>query len=329
MLPITTHEELHAQLAILDVWYDRLGEAGRDFIETYKTLGTGEYYNAANEPIACFLGVGLTKFTNAILYGPRAVAHGMEELFSFRTHEIIHALQAHMLAATHADPVNARSNIVLCPRDFIQLEELKERGAYAGQFLFTTLIHDLETGTRESVNFKIRDLPPEAEKSIESMKQRMRDMVDGVMRRDDNDLKNQYNEQMLARYEEAAATDRKDEIGRGEIQFVRLEEEDIAAAGDGFILNIFTDGEGQVLPAFMQPVPLSPELEARVQALNRLLGITDESLLPTFGEALRAEGLDRENFITGSITGQPGVAITKPRPVPLKPVSGGPQPSFS
>ncbi len=323
MLPITTHEELRAHAAILDGWYDRLGEAGRDFIETYKRLGTGEYYDPEHDAIACFLGVGLTKVTNAIIYGPRAVAHNMEQLFSFRTHEIIHAFQAHILAATHADPVNARSNIVLCPRDFIRLEELKERGAYAGQFLFASLMHDLETGARESVNFKIHDLPPEAERSIENMKQRMRDMVDGVMRRDNNDLKKQYNEQMLARFEEAAATDRKDDIAQGRLRFVRLEEEDIAAAGDGFILNIFTDGEGNVLPAFLKDVPLSPELEARVQILNKLLGITDESQLPTFGEALQAEGLDREAFITASITGKPGVPITKQSLSPFKPVSGG------
>jgi hypothetical protein len=107
------------------------------------------------------------------------------------------------------------------------------------------------------------------------------------------------------------ATDRADELARGDLVFARLEPEDVAAAGDGFTLNMFTDNGDNVLQTFMNDVPLSPELEARVQRLNKMLGI-DEGALPTFSQALAAAGSDREQFLTANITGAPSVPILKP-----------------
>lgn len=324
MLPVESTDDLRRELAFIDTWYDRLGEAGRDFIGTFKKIACDDYYDPQADSIAAYYGVGLTKLTNAIVYGAQAVANDQESLFSIRTHEAIHALQAHVCAAIHADPVNKRSHVMLCPRDYIKLEELKERSAYGGQFLFTGLIHQLETGERKSVNFKIYNLPPEAEQSIENIKRNMREKVDTVLGRDNDSLKDYYNEKALARYEEAMATDRAEELARGELVFARLEPEDIAAAGDGFTLNMFIDSEGGVLQTFMNDVPLSPELEARVQALNTLLGIQDENDLPAFGQALAEAGSDREQFLIASITGAASVPVIsstrKPPP--------GPTPSF-
>lgn len=312
MLPVESTEDLRRELAFIDTWYDRLGEAGRDFIGTFKKIACADYYDPQADSIAAYYGVGLTKLTNAIIFGSQAVASDQESLFSIRTHEAIHALQAHVCAAIHADPVNKRSHVMLCPRDYIKLEELKERSAYGGQFLFTGLIHQLETGERKSVNFKIYDLPPEAEASIENIKRSMREKVDAVLGRDGGSLKDYYNEKALARYEEAMATDRAEELAHRDLVFARLEPEDIAAAGDGFTLNMFTNSEGSVLQTFMNDVPLSPELEARVRALNARLGITDEHSLPTFGQALAETGSDREQFLIASVTGAPSVPIIGP-----------------
>jgi len=312
MLPITNTEELHGQLSILDGWYERLGEAGQDFIRTLKAIGTHEIYDPDYIPIAAFHGVGLTTFTNAVVNGPRAVANSLHRLFSIRTHEAVHAIQAFVAPVIHADPVSKRSHVILCPRDYIKLELLKERGAYGGQALFDTLIHRLDTGKSEKISFKFSALAdPENAGEIERIKSHMRREVDDLFARDDSDIARHYIGHALDRFEDAMRTDRAEELRSGALRFVRMDEEDIAAVGDGFVINTLVDGEGAVLREYLDAMTLPIEYEVRVRALNKLLGIAEENELLTFGQALAQAGSDKIAFATASIIGDPGVPILR------------------
>ncbi len=315
---VETEADWFHALESIDALYGRMGEGGRDLVRTFRAIGTPEFYDPGYDEVGAFHGFSLSGFLNKSVFGPRAL-RGEREFLSIRTHEIIHAIQHFVLAATHADPVNGRSSIALCPRDMVKLEELKERSAYAGQYLFETLYDGLVAG--REVTFTLSDWTPEEEQGMEEVKANMRASVASMMDEDDRKVKRIYNGDILDRYEKAIAA-RRDELERGEMRFVRLEDEDIAAAGDGFVLNIFTDAEGNVLREFLRDVELTPAQEARVRKLNEILGI-DENALPTFGQALADAGTDREQFMIASITGAPSVSILGP-PQPLPPPGPAP-----
>jgi hypothetical protein len=323
MLPVDSDDSLREQLTILDGWYDKLGDAGKNFKKALKIIGTYEHFNPQYNGAGAYYGVGSVQFINTIAYGPRAVAGGLSQLFNLRTHEGIHAVQAFVSAAVHASPLSTRTTVMLCPRDFIKLNELAERGAYSGALLFSYLLDRVEASGYDNPIFSNERLADDANRPlVEQKRQELRDIADAIMNMDEFSLKNEYNERALTRYEAAMATSRAAELADGKLRFVQLEEEDIAAIGNAFTLNPFTDNDDHVLKTFMDPVPLSPEIEARLQALNARLGIEDESRLPTFGQALAEAGSDREQFLIASITGAASVPVLGPpqRPPGLAPM---------
>lgn len=298
MLSVRNDNDLNRELAVTDDRYERLGEIGQDFLATMKAVRPVEHVNPEHEGVATYYGVGRTRLMNKIVYGPDALID-QNRLFAVRTHEMIHAFQVHIAAAAHADPYR---HVALCPRDSIWLEHLKELSAYGGQLLFGTLSHYERKGISKNFNVRVRNLSEKDMESLSHLRDVMRDSALDAMNSEIDNINrwDYYADNALRRYEEAVE-DRGDDWP----VFVRLEPEDIRDIGNAFILNPFTDDNDNVLPQFMTPPSLPPELQERLDHLNRRLGLTHHEDIPLFGDVLKGQGLTRREFLDRSINSPP------------------------
>lgn len=77
--------------------------------------------------------------------------------------------------------------------------------------------------------------------------------------------------------------------------YARLSQEDIAALGNSFGYNMFSEPE--INPLARAPQEIPEKLNRLISEFNKLLGIQDESKLPTVTEALKYYDLSPEQYL--------------------------------
>jgi hypothetical protein len=126
---------LRKELTIQDQMLDALGGAGQEFKRLFNSLNLKEEVDLTRDSPAAYMVFRWQEgFVNKILFGKDALV-SRRYFFLCRFHEMIHALQHNEVAATHAQALNQKSKIFLCPRDALWMSELLEKDAYAKQYL--------------------------------------------------------------------------------------------------------------------------------------------------------------------------------------------------
>ena len=315
-----------------------LGDVGEAFTEHFAETECRQEI----DPRETYLRAGYTSFRykkgeegfiNRILYGMKAESD-LDALFSARVHESTHAMQKKASVALHGSYANPRTRILICPEDWIMLQERCEQDAFTKQAWFCSLLADdlkeiVSSSSGEPISVpdflalrkKYGNLP-------ETLVGAARAYMDKRFYTDDGDyddykFANAVHDSVLSGYNFAMDVRRK----RGEsFTFVRLGPKDreaaVRAIGGSFGPNSF--GEGRILPEFLEGPHLrqtpnklvdSKSAQTRLDELNKKLGITDYNALPELSDVLAERGMTLESFIADS--------YENPSPV----LTGGSQPS--
>lgn len=320
-----------------------LGNVGHRFSEAYARTGCEQDLDPDFFTRACFNShstkQGDSGFHNNILYGSLAMKK-MDVLFSARAHESTHAIQSFNTPALHASPFNPKTKIIICPEDWLFLQERCEQGAYALQAWFSTLLADeaadggpdlakkiIEGSEREPVSVnRFRGLQQEAGSLAGAVIGAARESLTKNFYSDHGQydyykFADNYADNALTGYTQVMNV-RRNERGETGFVFVRLSDEEreaaVRAIGSSFGPNCF--GEDRVLPEFLNGVALSDKINSKVATqspkdrlsdLNISLGIASRDGLPTLTEELAKIGMTPENFLAEQYA---NVVHIKPRP---------------
>lgn len=284
------------------------GNIGALFTGEFKSTGCTQNIDVRYRGLAHYTSFSLAKkdggFINNITYGPPAV-EDLAHLYSSMVHEQTHAIQKSKCAALHASPFNPGTRIVICPKDWILLQERCEQGAYTMQALFNSLlaesipeIKDMSAKDALSVD-DFEALRNPAPYFVEAMREIAHKSLDKSFYSDNPNaekrFRNYYHELSLDGYIAGIDSRLKD---KENIIFVRAEPEDIAAIGDVTGFNLF--GYDTPQPEFAAHPKLLAKTAKKLAETNLKLGIADESALPSLSEALAAIGLTRAQFLAAS-----------------------------
>lgn len=295
------------------------GNIGALFAGEFKSTGCTQNIDVRYRGLAHYTSFSLSKdkggFVNNITYGPLAV-EDLAHLYSSMVHEATHAIQKSKCAALHASPFNPNTRIVICPKDWIMLQERCEQGAYTMQALFNSLLADSipeikALSAKDALSVTDFDaMRDPAPYFVEAMRNIAHKSLDKSFYSDNPDaekrFRHYYHDVSLDGFTAGVETRLKD---KETIIFVRAEPEDIAAIGDITGFNLF--GYGTPQAEFADHPALLKDTDEKLQKLNAKLGITDEATLPTLSEALAAAGLTRAEFLAASYS--PANAAPKPR----------------
>ena len=282
-----------------------LGNIGRQFLDQVIRSGCKEKVDVSHTSSVaayCSFSYDPRGFLNQVTYGA-AAEESLVRLFSSKVHETTHALQKMLSPALHASPFNPDTKIIICPRDWVMLEERCEQDAYTKQAYFSSLLAPLLPEIRETMQRaplsiedfeKIRAAAPTIDQALTEA---ARQALNKSFYKNDPDaeyrFKNKIQDQALKNYEAGIALRRENnETG---LIFVRLEPEDIAAIGASCGPNVF--GTKGVLPEFLANPVMLRDTQKKLAEINRSCGITDPDKLPTLSEALKKAGMTREQFI--------------------------------
>lgn len=244
-------------------------------------------------------------FANHIIYGPSA-EEDLSLLFSSKVHEATHALQKMRSAALHASPFNPNTQIVICPRDWITLEERCEEDAYVKQALFNALLAKQLPEVR-----RLTDSDPLSVKTFERIRLDAPTVQEAIIKaasmaldksfywdnpKSEYRFRHHYHDFALQNYE--AGMKLRSSNGESDLILVRLEPEDIMAIGDSCGPNSF--GQAELLPGFAHPPKLNDKTQKKLDEIRTSLDLKDEDTLPTLGEILGRLGLTRQQYIEAS-----------------------------
>lgn len=301
-----------------------LGDIGRQFLDGVRQSGRTEKIDIRQTGIAHYSSFSLTgkdAFPNNIIYGPSA-EEDIANLFSSKVHETTHALQKMHSAALHASPFNPNTQIIVCPRDWITLEERCEQDAYVKQGLFNSLLAKIlpevrRMSDRDALSVKTFEKIRLASANIaEALVEAARQALGKSFYWDNPDhewrFRHHYQEFALKTY--AAGMETRKNQGEKDFIFVRIEPEDIAAIGASCGPNTF--GEKGLLPEFAENPQLPQKTADRLAEINMKLGIENEEALPTLGEVLQKLGISRKEFIAASYGRPFESCLQVPAPTP-------------
>lgn len=266
---------LRQEIAVQDALAERAGALTRQFNVAARGTGAGEKIHLGIRG-AAFAPVGGSVPHNTILYGSSVLA-SRRDFMNARLHEQTHALQFNRIAAASARFPGPRAEICLAPRDSYWLSILMERDAY----LRAALLEDM-IGRKSGM--------PQTEESYQGMARRLERRMAPFMWAV---TASAYYPDYRAMWNYHLA--QKDSEGLPpKPEYVRLEEEDIQA--------LVTAAGPAALRAerLMRPRFLGWWQKDGPPVLNALAGIDDDRNLRGFGEALRARGLSREDFLERS-----------------------------
>lgn len=299
----------------VDGWIESItdtevGKVGRLFQQEVSLSGCRHEINIHHGNRAEYVSFSYghsTGFANHIIYGPSA-EEDLSKLFSSKVHEATHALQKMRSAALHASPFNPNTQIVICPGDWIILDERCEQDAYVKQVLFNSLLakhlpevrrmtdgDPLSVKTFERIRLDAADINAAV---IEAARQALDKSFYWDNPKAEYRFQNHYHDFALKNYE--AGMKLRSDNGESDLIFVRLEDEDILAIGDSCGPNSF--GNGQLLPEFSAKPKLMKAAQDKLDKIRDQLKLGNEDKLPTLGEILTRLGLTREQFIEASYT---------------------------
>lgn len=304
---------LHNAIQTVDGWIEsitdaELGAIGCQFQQDVALSGCRHEINIHHPNRAEYVSFSYrhsTGFANHIIYGPSA-EEDLSKLFSSKVHEATHALQKMQSAALHASPFNPNTQIVICPSDWIVLEERCEQDAYVKQALFNSLLAKQLSEVR-----RMTDNDPLSVKTFERIRLDASNISNALTEAARQALEksfywdnpkaeyrfhHHYHDHALKNYE--AGMKLRSDNGESDLIIVRLEDEDILAIGQSCGPNPF--GDGQLLPEFTAKAKLMKSAQDKLDGILSTLKIKDESKLPALGEILSRLGLTRRQFIEAS-----------------------------
>lgn len=288
-----------------------LGNIGERFSADVERSGCKEeidiFHNGIADYISFAYGKTIRGFLNKIVCGP-AGEEDIAKLFSSKVHEKTHALQKMQSAALHGSPFNPDTKIIICPRDWVLLEERCEQDAYTKQALFNSILGQYlpemrEMTERDSLSIavfdRIRARSPNIHEALVSASLQAL----GKSFYSDNpnspyQFRNHYHNHALNNFK--AGMEQRKKFGETEWVFVRVEPEDILAIGTSAGLNTFGQNRDTMLPIFLEHSNLQKDAQDKLNKLNEEFSITNELLLPTLGQVLASRGLTRAQFIESS-----------------------------
>jgi hypothetical protein len=253
-------------------------------------------------------------FINTIAFG-RYAAEKPEVLFNAVIHESIHGLQKQEAAALHASPFNDINDnrIIICPRDWVLLEERCEQDAYAKQSWFNTLLAQQVPESWDSAKngaLSAKDFQSSRDQCGGDLVAGLRLAAQKALHKSfwsDNDTSvyrfvHFIQNNALKNYR--AAMNIRAERGQTGFIFVRLRPEHVYAVGQSFGPNVFGDTAQD--PSLLLGTPMlksaigtdyGTSTEERFQSLQQDLGLTDDGYLPYLDEALAQQGMTLEQFV--------------------------------
>lgn len=205
-------------------------------------------------------------------------------------HEQFHAFQAMSAPALHHTPFNPGTNILVHPEDWIHLDNLCERDAYAKQAMMNYLVSQNHAGARERSELDLVSV-----KEFEQFRSILPTLQQAVVHaslnalyktRVKNDLDSpcfwqHYQDEALRNY--SVGMNRR---GSGEgFVFVRLEPADFFAVG-AYDVGPNAFGKFHIDPGFLERMPLSGENQEKINKLSKTYAIPALAKCPTLGEAL-------------------------------------------
>jgi hypothetical protein len=305
-----------ANIEEADRWFKKLGCLGNDFIKVTNQLGLSQEINTAIPSAARYEYYSYPNgFLNKVKYGQKAF-DSPASVFYMKTHEIIHALQAHKTPAVHFTPYNPHTNYIICPKDMIVINELAEHDAYAKHSWICSQLEEKQ----EELEFSLIKSPVRLSDFTETYRENLEYDEDTALNRSlqqagffamnhvfasknggTKTLKEEEHNFTIDGYYSVCAYRQKMEPKKLP-RIIRLDKEDIAAIGNSFGPNFFLDKNGELLETYSHFPNFDSELnEQKYFRLNEMLGFSDESELPTLTEALEEDGVCKESFIEQSI----------------------------
>ncbi len=289
----------------LDEWYAKLGPVGQKFKSDFAATKCGEHIDLDIRARAALNTHHMTRgFLNTISYN-RDVLDDARDLFSSRTHEGVHAIQYSQSAAAQATPYNCRVKIMLCPRDAILLQELKERDALSKQWLFDAMLDDhlaLPDGSYQPQSLAMLEA---------ALQNHARTILEKTNNFEGKTFLESYRDMTIRDYEGMMASRHQKE---GDIIYVRLDPDDVIEIGHNLGLHSFGRNAAEAAE-WMQSSPLTAVQEATLSAIHADLGLQSTAALPTLAEALQARGLTKAGFVAQSHA-KPPESGPKPAPTP-------------
>gem|GEM_PF-4147302 len=187
-------------------------------------------------------------------------------------HESFHSFQKNAAEALHLSPFNPDTVYIMHPEDWIHLENLCERGAYAKEGMFNALLSQHDPKARERSEFDVVSV-----KNFEEARDEYMDLQRALIHVALNALYKptvvgDYSRLFLHHYQEvaiknfAAGMSQRMLAGQSGFVFVRAESEDFYAIGnDGVGPNPF--GHREIDPGFEERRKLSDKAQAKLDAV--------------------------------------------------------------
>lgn len=204
-------------------------------------------------------------------------------------HEVFHALQKYSAPALHLSPFNPDTAAIIHPLDWVQLEGLCERDAYAKEGFFNSLISKIYPAMRERSEYDVVSVedfenalikyPPLHNALIHvALNALYKSKVEG----DDSFLfSHHYQGVAITNYIAGMAKRTKD--GKPSPVFVRLEPEDFYAVGD-YGVGPNSLGKGAIDKGFLYRPSMQKADVARLDALCAKYNIPPLERCPTLAE---------------------------------------------
>lgn len=220
-------------------------------------------------------------------------------------HEGAHVLAWNNTPILHASPYNgenaAKPYLVLCPRDWIRIVILTEQDAFAKQawlasraakaddaFYAGTITNPTNAQTFELISSYTDNLTQALVRAANHAVLTWHH--DDLLRGEKVPFMQHYIENALEVYE--GCNRLKNTNG---ITFVQMDDDDLIRVGETIGPNLFTQQDLIGLGDLDQFIP--PKLRERYLCLLNSIGLYNESLLPTFKDALSEQGLTPDEFL--------------------------------
>lgn len=353
-------DQMEHNLRVVRGWIANLSDTGMPTLgRDFETLYAGAGFRIGIDPelqcTASYTSFSLKAsnpgFSNKITFGKYA-AQNPFKLFNAHLHESIHGLQKRACPALQASPFNAENftinvddgyggaysedvSIVICPEDWLILQEKCEQDAYAKQAWLNSLLAQthpdaLDAGAKDALSARtFLDCraraggdPVQALRLAAPLASQTKFYVDAQ-----GNPTGKYtfanNWQDIALRDYATAIDIRRERGPTNFVFVRISPEDVHALGGAFGPNSFGDNPSD--PAMLTRTRSQttaynksfPEgAAARLTRLNEDLGIHNYAALPTLRDYLASHGLTLTDFTARSTRTPSSPAQPRP-PAPL------------
>ena len=264
------------------------GLLGRRLLEEYPKTGCKAVldFDEFNQITNDLLGGHYSPRKNEIHIG-QACLERKEGLFYILFHESIHALQYLNSASCSANMSYSSLPIVLSPVDQVMQIILEERDAWVKTHYFYYGFH---------YEAPIDD-PVHARELSQQLIQSSADIMDHETHDDGKNFHEWYIDYAIKGIEDMAEWHA--EYNDTEFEYVRLDQNDIWRMGNTLNINCFFERKEDA--SYPLDIQITDEQKSRITALEKRLGIEDQTALPTLSEGIQAHGLKYEAYLKNNL----------------------------